>query len=68
VGEHLGHHAGAGLVLLGELVIFAVAAAGAAQVVEGLGRADVDLAGAELGIVEEERGLGGGLLLEGDGG
>jgi hypothetical protein len=33
-----------------------------------LGAGDADLARAELGVVEEEGGLGGGLLLKGDSG
>lgn len=69
MGKVLGQDAGAGLVLLGDLVCVAVVlglvAVGGRVGVGGAG--DGDLVVPELGVVEEEGSLGRSLLLEGDG-
>lgn len=70
VGQHLGGDAGAGLVLLCDflaILVLLVGRAGrlaACELVERLCGGNVDDGGAELGVVEQERGLSGGLLLE----
>lgn len=67
VGEVLGDDAGAWLLLLGDLV-GVLLGVGWLVLLCSLGAGDGDLGAAELGVVEEEGGLGGRLLLEGHGG
>lgn len=70
MGEVLGNNSRAGLVLLLDLVLIILSGGGSllsSDLADGRGRLDVDLRGTKLGVVEEEGGLGGGLLLEGDG-
>jgi hypothetical protein len=68
VGEVLSQDASAGLLLLGDLVGVAVSVLGGGDivVVVGTGAGDLKVVGAELGVVEEESGLLGSLLLEDD--
>jgi hypothetical protein len=71
VGEVLGDDACAGLLLLLDVVVAILGLVGggrlvASDLVDALGRTDLDGVGAELGVVEEERGLSSGGLLEGD--
>lgn len=73
VGEVLGDDACAGLLLLLDVVvaIHGLRCLGyliASDLVDGLGGADLDRVGAELGVVEEEGRFRSGHLLEGDGG
>jgi hypothetical protein len=71
VGEVLGDDAGAGFVLLRDLDVVLVGGFGGdvagGDLVDGLGGGDGDLGRAELGVVEEEGGFGGGFFLEGYG-
>ncbi len=69
VGEILGDDARAGLVFLCDVLLvvrlFGGGRLAAGDLVERGGGGDGDLGGAELGVVEEEGGLGCGFLLEG---
>lgn len=70
VGEILGNNACAGLFLLRDLVGIPLSVSGGVLSIDGRRaacRLDGDVGRAELGVVQEEGGLGGGLLLEGDG-
>lgn len=67
VGEVLGDDAGAWLLLLSDLVAVLLGV-GWLVLLCSLGAGDGNLGAAELGVVEEEGGLGGGLLLEDYGG
>jgi hypothetical protein len=66
VGQVLCQDAGAGLVFLGDVVLFFLGLGGcsfgAGDVFDVVGCFDVDGGGAELGLVEEEGGLGGAVL------
>lgn len=70
VGEILSNNACAGLFLLRDLVGIPLSIGGGMLSVDrrrAARRLDGDVGRAELGVVQEEGGLGGGLLLEGDG-
>lgn len=65
MGEVFGHNAGAGLVLLCNVLLMA-AARGLLACTGAGGGGDVDRVGTELGVVEEQGRLGGALVLEVD--
>lgn len=70
VGEILGNNPRAGLLLLRDLVGVPVSVSGGMLSIDGrraARRLDGDVGRAELGVVQQESGLGGCLLLEGDG-
>lgn len=68
VGEVLSEDAGAGLLLLSDLVRVAISVLGCRDIVFAIGggAGDLKVVCAELGVVEEESSLLGGLLLEDD--
>lgn len=68
VSEVLSQDTGAGLLLLGDLVGVAISVLGSGDIVVAIGggAGDLQVVGAELGVVEEESSLLGSLLLEDD--